>query len=170
MSVLSVSAGLLLILGVDVAVLADRLLECYCRLAQLCIDLIFGLQLADDDVKVLVAHTIQKCLMVAGIIDGLHGQVFLTDLGKCLCDLVQVTLVLRFVLLVGVRSGDIKLLKQDRSSLGGDGVTGGSIKLRDGSDITSLQFRNFLGLVAAHDIELAELFVAVLRHIVERVV
>ena len=155
MTVLAVSAGLLLILGINVAVLADRLLERDCRLAQFSVDLILGLQLADDDIQVLIAHAVQKSLMISCVIDGLHGQVFLADLRKSLCDLVEVTLVLRFVSLIGIRRGDVELRKENGSCLGRQSISGGSVKLRDGSDITGLQFRDLLGLAAAHDIELA---------------
>ena len=118
MSVLAMSAGLLLILGIDIAVLADSLAERDSRLAELRLNLVLGLELADDDIKMLVSHTVQKRLMVAGIIDGLHRQVFLSDLSQSLGDLVEIPLVLRRVLLVCVRSRNIKLIEEDRRCLG----------------------------------------------------
>ncbi len=66
----------------------------------------------------LVSHTVQKRLMVAGIIDGLHRQVFLSDLSQSLGDLVEIPLVLRRILLVCVRSRNIKLIEENRRCLG----------------------------------------------------
>ena len=69
MAVLSVSAGLLLILGVHVRFLLQSLTESYLRLGQLYGYLKLLFQLADYHVQMLVAHAVQQGLAVLGIID-----------------------------------------------------------------------------------------------------
>ena len=75
MAVLSVSAGLLLVLGIHVRFLADGLPEGYLRTLQLDLYFEFIRQLADHHIQVLIAHAVEQGLAVLGIIHILQRQI-----------------------------------------------------------------------------------------------
>ncbi len=170
-TVLAVSAGLLLVLAFDVGFLADRLAESDLRLGEIDVDFVAFFQLALDDLELLVADTVEQGLTVRGVIFNAEALVFRRQLGEGGSDLVFFTLLDGFVALHRVRCGDPGLCKCNRSRLGRQGIAGGDVtELRESADIAGEELRNFLGLVADHHVELAEALVIFLLHVVERVV
>ena len=82
MSVLSVTAGLLLVLSFYIRILSDRLAESDLRCIEIDVDLVTLLQLALDDLELLLADTINQGLAVRGVIYDLKCIVFCGKLGK----------------------------------------------------------------------------------------
>ena len=150
MTVLAMTAGLFLIFCFHICILADRLTESYFRFYQLYLNLIFGEDLADDNIQMLVAHTIEQCLTVLGIVDSLHGQIFLHDLGQSLCYLIIIALVLCIVAFVGIGNRKIRSAVLDRVVLRGKGITGLRIQFSDSTDIACMKLRNLDGAASFH--------------------
>ena len=121
-TVLAVSAGLLLVLGIDISSLADGLAVSDLGLDSIDLDLVLVLEHALDNFKLHVADTVDQSLAVLGIVDHLEGEVLGGDLRHCLCDLVDIVLILRIVADISIRSGNIHLRIDDLLSLCGQSV------------------------------------------------
>ncbi len=80
MAVLSVSAGLLFIFIFHIGFPADRFTESNLRLRHLDLHFIFIFQTACHHIKMQIAHTVEQCLPVLGIVHHLQGQVFVHKL------------------------------------------------------------------------------------------
>ena len=122
MSVLSVTAGLLLVLSFYIRILSDRLSESDLRRIELDIDLIALFQLALDDLELLLTDTVDQGLAVRGVIDDLKCIVFRSKLGKRGSDLILITLLDSLVSLDRVRSRKLCSGKRYRVCLDGQRV------------------------------------------------
>ena len=170
MTILSVSAGLLLILVFHIGFLPERLAECHLRLIQFHFYFVFFSKGADDDGQVLVSHAIEQRLTVLRIIDRLDGQILIHHLRQRLRNLILISLFLCLVCHIGIRSGDLRLAEQYRSCLCGQCIAGLAVCLSDGTDIACVKFGYFDGLVASHDIELVQLLFGLCGRIIKRVI
>ena len=123
MSILSMSAGLFLMFAFYVRILADGLTERNLRFGKLYIDFIALFQHADNNIKMLVAHTIDQALTVSTIILNTNSPVFAHDLGKSLGNLILIALVHSLKSLIGIRCGKNCFRIKNRIRLGGKAVT-----------------------------------------------
>ena len=103
MTVLTMAAGLLLILVLDIRSLADCLAECDLRLLGLDLHLIFVLQTILNDIELQIAAAVQQRLVILSIIDSLEGRILCHDLLQSLLDLVDLILLHCPVADVGIR-------------------------------------------------------------------
>ena len=104
------SARLFLMLSFHIGILADRLSERNLRLAKFHIYFISLFQHADNNVKMLITHTINKALAVSAIINNSNGAIFTHDLGKSLGDLILIPFVHCLKSLIGIRKQKEQLL------------------------------------------------------------
>ena len=154
-TVLTVSAGLLLIFCIHIRILADGLAERYLRACKLHIHFVFCQQLAHDDIKMLIAHAVDQRLTVFRVVDSLHGEILLHHLCERLGDLILLALVLCKVSLVGIRHGNIDARILDRRRLGGERFSGlCDVQLADRADIARVKLRHLNGPAAFHHIKL----------------
>ncbi len=171
MAVLSVPAGLLLILGIHIRFLADGLAEGNLWTAQLYCNLKLLLQLTYNHIQVLIAHAVKQSLTVLGIIDSLKSQILFHHLRKCLGNLILISLILCLIAHVCIGLGNLGSSERHRCSLGGKGISRlGTVQLADSSDIACVKLRNLDRLIALHYIELAQLFLCLLILVVEGIV
>ncbi len=136
MAVLSVSAGLLLILGIHVGVLADRLAEGHLRRLQDDLCFVSGQKLADRDLQMLVAHAVEQGLAVLAVNDRLQGHILRHHTRQRLGYLILFAFVLDAVSHICIRYGILCLGIQHLCILGGKGIACLRIRqLRDGADV-----------------------------------
>ena len=165
------SAGLLLVLIFHVGILLDGLAISNLRLGQVNFHLILIQQSADDDLKMLIAHSVKEQLAVLGIVHGLHGQILVTDLLQSLGDLIHVALILGLITHVSIRRGDLEFTKLNGGSLRGKAVSGtGCGQFRKRADVAGMKLWNFHGLIALEHVDLTDLLFNVLVHVVHHVV
>ena len=171
-AVLSVTAGLLLVLSADLDLLLEGLSVCELRLIELDLDLVSVLQLGLDDIELLLADAVEQRLSVFGIVDHAKGLVLLEELGHTGSNLIVVTLGDRLIGHVGIRSVDLCHIVLDRSiALSYQSITGlGHIQLGKSADIACAELVNFHCFLAAHDKDLADLLVLLLIDIIKRCV
>ena len=149
MSILSMSSGLFLILGIYIRVLADRLTERNFWCLQSDSDFVTLCQLACCHFQMLVTHSINQWLAVLTVIYHFQCHILCHHLRKSLWYLVLITFVIHYILHICIRFG----------------VFGSSIRYRcifcwkgipclctcqfcNRSDITCKQFLNFYRFVA----------------------
>ena len=164
------TAGLLLILRIYIRALADCLTECYFWLLKRHLYLVFRQKLACDDIQMLVAHTIKKCLPVLTVIDNLQSQVFLCHLCKSLSDLILLAFYFCTVSLVCIRCGNLDLSVCDRVCLCGERIAGRCIEFADRTDITCVQLFYFDRTAAFQNVKLADAVLGILRFIVQHII
>ena len=109
--------------------------------------------------------------MICGVIHDPECMVFLIELGKGSSNLIFLTLLDSSVSLACIRNRKFCRSKENRVSLGRKGIACVDIaELSQSTDITGMEFRNFLTLVASHDIELADAEFGLLLDIIHSVV
>ena len=170
MSVLSVSAGLLLIFVFHIGFLPERLAKCHLRSVQFHFYFIFLSKGTDDHGQVLITHTIEQSLTVLCIVDCLDGQVFIHHLRQRLGNLVFIAFFLCLICHISIRPGDLGLAKHHRYCLRRQGIAGLAAGFSDGSDISCMKLVHFNGLIASHDIKLVQLLFCFCRRVEQYIV
>ena len=171
MAVLTMSAGLLLVLSLHIRGLFDGLPVSHLGLIQFNLHLVFVQQAAGDDLQVLIAHAVQKKLAILCVIDHFYREILMGNLLKRLGNLVDIPLIFCLVPHIGVGRGNLPFTKLNRSVFGGQTVAGaGRRQLRQSADIPCVKFAYFHGLIALHYVQLADLLLDVFIHIVDQVV
>ncbi len=158
MAVLSVSAGLLLVLGIHIRILLQSLAECNLRRLQYNLALISCSQLACNNLKVLVAHTVKQRLAVLAVIDYLNRNVFRHHPLQRLRHLVLIPLILAGILHICIRLGVFCLSKQNLISFGRQSIAGlRAGQLCNRANIAGKHLAYFHRLITAHGINLTKL-------------
>ena len=158
------SAGLLLVLAVDIGRFPDRLAERNRRLLKRDFYLVLIQQLAGRNLKLLVTDPVEKRLVILRIVDNTERLIFLRKLREPLRGLVLLALCQSHIFLIGVRSRDFELTILNRVCLGGNAVTGVDIQLGERTDVPRHQLGYLGRLAALKHIELAGAeFILILR-------
>ena len=156
MTILSMSAGLLLILGIHVGIFADCLTEGHLRGLQDNLCFVSGQKLADRDLQMLVAHTVKQRLTVLAVNDSLQCYILRHHTRQRLGYLVFFSFILDTVSHICIRYGILGLGIQHLCILSRKSIACLRIcQLRDSADISRKQLADLRRLVAAHDIQLA---------------
>ena len=153
-------------LSFHIGILADRLSERNLRLAKFHIYFISLFQHADNNVKMLITHTINKALAVSAIIHNSNGAIFTHDLGKSLGYLILIPFVHCLKSLIGIRNRKNSFWIKDRIGLCSKTVAClYAYKLGDGANISCMKFRNLDGLGALKHIQLIQTFLNTLLYV-----
>ncbi len=156
MTVLSVSAGLLLVFVFDIRCLLDRLAERDLGLFNLDCDIVFVLEHRLNDLQMEISHAVNQRLAVRGVVDRAESGIFCRNLRHCLRDLVDISLVDGTVTQIRIRDGKIHLRVHNRRCLCRQRIAGCDIaELRQSTEISRMQLRNLRRLVALQNIKLA---------------
>ena len=143
MTILSVSAGLFLMLSFYIRILANSLTERNLRFGKLYVYFIAILQHADNNVKMLVAHAINKALAVRTVILNADSLILAHDLGQSLGNLILITFIYSLKSLIGIRCGKDCLRIKHRIGFASKAVASlNAYQLGNGADITCMEFRN----------------------------
>ena len=165
------STGLLLIFVFYVCLFLDCLSECYLRLAQFNLTLIFVQQSALDNLKLLLANTIYQRLSVLCVIDYLQSLILMRKLLKCLRYFINIALIRYFVAKCCIRLGYLKFTIFNDICLSRQCITGSCCcQFRNCTDIACMQFGYFNWLAALKYIELADFFLNILVLVIDHVI
>ncbi len=171
MSVLSVAAGLFSVFIFHIRLLLDGLPVGNLGTVQFHIHLIFIQKAADNDIQMLVAHTIEQGLSVLRIVYHLQGKIFIGQFLQCLGNLVHIPLILGLITHAGIRSGYLHLAVFDGSRLGGKAVARLRIaELCQRAQIPRVKLRHFHGFISLQDIQFADLLFHFGIHVVKQVI
>ena len=143
-TVLSVSTGLFLMFTFHIRILADSFTESNLWFGKFDVYFVALFQFADYNIKVLISHSVKERLSVGRIIYNTERLVFTCHFCKCLCNLVFITFLNRFVSLIGIRGRNYSFRIKDRTCLGRKAVTClYACEFCNGANITCMKFRNF---------------------------
>ena len=157
MTILSVSAGLFFVLSFHIRILADRLTERNLWFRKLNVNLITVFQFIYNNIKMLIAHTVKKCLSVGRIIFCTESLILTCHFCKSLRNFILIALLNCFISLAGIRSRDHSLRIKNRCSLGSKAVAClYAVQLGNGTDVTCMKFRNLIRLGAFQNIQLIQ--------------
>ena len=114
MTVLTVTAGLFFILVFYICFFTDGFFERNPGLRKHNVYFVTFFQLADYNIQVLLADTVQQGLMILGIVYCFQSQIFLHHLGQRLRHLILITFVYGFIAFISIRNGKFCFSVKDR--------------------------------------------------------
>ena len=165
------TAGLFLMFAFHIGILADSLTERNLRFGKFNFDFIAFFQLVYHDIKMLVAHTVEKCLPVGGIILHAESLILACHSGKRLGNLILVAFLHSLISLAGIRRGDYSFGIENRSVLGCKAVSClHAVQLRDRADISGVKLGNLVRFGSFQYIEFIQALLVSLLHVQQSVV
>ena len=171
MTILTVSAGLLLIFIFNVGFLADRLAVSNLRFGKFNLYFIFVFQTTCNHFQMLLTHAVKQSLTVLGIVDYAQRLIFVCQLLQRLGNLIDIRLVNRFIALCSIRLGIFGLRISNRICLGGKRITGLCAgQLCKCTEVAGMQLAHFDRFVALHHIQLADLCLNIAVAVIHRIV
>ena len=111
------TAGLFLVFLTNFHFLADRLAIWYTRFGEGNLHFVLGRQFADNNIQMLITHTVHQELTVFLVIKSLQCTVFFHHLLQCLGNLINIGFVLGCITFVCIRGTEFKLIKNKRIAL-----------------------------------------------------
>ena len=151
MAVLTLTAGLLDILGLDIHRLGEGLLVCNLRCADICLDIVLAEQTVDNDLEVQLAHSGDDGLTGLRVGRRVEGRILLRELLQRVNHLGLACLGLRLDCDVDNRLRNLQGLEDDRMLLVADRITGRSCLEADRSgDIAGEHLLELHSLVCVH--------------------
>ena len=101
-----------------IRILADSFTESNLWFGKFDVYFVALFQFADYNIKMLISHSVKERLSVGRIIYNTERLVFTCHFCKCLCNLVFITFLNRFVSLIGIRGRNYSFRIKDRTCLG----------------------------------------------------
>ena len=155
------AAGLFLVLALNLYLLADGFAVCYARLFKTKVNAEFGFQLADNNVKVLLAQTGEYLLFGFGVHLKIKGCVLFHKTGNGGSGLAVVALAFGICSHSEARSRELCLFEGNNAFGVAKGVAGGGFrKLGDGAYVARGNGVNRLLNLAVHKNKLAKALLA----------